>query len=138
VEPKSDRSRRTVRLPVTVVESLRRHRARQNRERLAAGDAWRNTLDLVFTTPIGTPLDSANVTHTFQRHLAAAGLPRKRFHDLRHTCASLLLASGEQPLVVSRMLGHHLVQFTLDTYGHPMPGRSDGSGDRIEQLLGAL
>jgi integrase len=91
---------------------------------------------LVFTTSVGGPLDSSNVTHTFQRHLMDAGLPRKRFHDLRHTCASLLLASDESPLVVSRMLGHHSVAFTLDTYGHLMPGQGEAVADRMEELLG--
>lgn len=96
VEVKTERSRRTLALPPIVVDALEGHRYRQDAERALAGRAWVET-GFVFTTSIGTPLDGSSVTHHFQRLLAAAGLPRMRFYDLRHGCASLLLAQGVQP-----------------------------------------
>src|SRR5262249_42845695 len=89
VEPKTARSRRTIQLPSQAVAALRAHRTRQREERLHAGAAWQDW-GLVFTTSIGTPLDATNVGHYFHRLCAKTQLPRIRFHDLRHTCASLL------------------------------------------------
>lgn len=89
-EPKSEKSRRTISLPAIALVALRAHRLRQLEERLGLGPNWRDT-ELVFTTTIGTPLDGAAITHRFQAHLAAAGIPRRRFHDLRHSAATLLL-----------------------------------------------
>ncbi len=121
VEPKSDRSRRPIGpLPSGLIDTLRTHRTRQAQERLAS-HYWAEQWGLVFTTPIGRPLHSADVTHTFQAHLAAAGLPRKRFHDLRHTSASFLLALGVMPRVVMEILGHSQISLTLDTYSHVSP-----------------
>ena len=86
VEPKSDRSRRTLALPQTALRSLHRHRAKQLQERLVAGKKW-NENGLVFATTIGTPIDARNLTRHFKGALKRAQLPPKRFHDLRHTCA---------------------------------------------------
>src|SRR5205085_9115769 len=105
VEPKTARSRRTIALPAVAVAALRRHRSRQLKERLVAGSEWKEH-GLVFTSSIGTPLDSRNVTQRLQKILGHAGLPRMRFHDLRHTAASLLLAQGIHPRVVMEILGH--------------------------------
>ena len=105
VEPKSESSNRRVALPESAVDVLRRHRVRQKTERLLAGERWRET-GLVFTTTIGTPLDGRNVRKAFRELLDAAELPPMRIHDLRHTCASLLLAQGVHPRVVMETLGH--------------------------------
>lgn len=86
-------------------------------------------------TPIGTPIDNANLTHRFQRHLAQARLPRQRFHDLRHACASLLLAQGVNPRVVMEVLGHSQVTLTLDTYSHVMPSLGREAASRMNELL---
>lgn len=119
-EPKTARSIRTLGpLPVALVDTLRAHRRRQTEERLAAS-TW-HEWGLVFTTPNGNPIHSSSLLHTFQRHLADAGLPRQRFHDLRHACASLLLAQGVNPRVVMEILGHSQITLTLDTYSHVMP-----------------
>ena len=88
VEPKSATSRRTVTLPAAAVTALRRQRAAQAEARLALG-GWADTFGLVFTTEIGTPVDGSNLTRLFQRRLGVLNLPRQRFHDLRHACASL-------------------------------------------------
>lgn len=87
--PKTKRSRRVVRLPARAIGALEDHRRRQRLERLAAGPGWRGT-DLVFTTAKGGPLAGSTVVHALHRHLEAADLPRQRFHDLRHTAATLL------------------------------------------------
>jgi integrase len=104
VEPKSDRSRRTVALPDFAVRALRTHNVRQAEERLLAGSSWKQT-GYVFVSSIGTPLDGPRVTRRFQKILDEAGLPRQRFHDLRHAAASLLLAQGVNPRVVMEILG---------------------------------
>jgi integrase len=134
VEPKSEKSKRTVVLPELAVVALREHRKRQLAERLRAGQAWRDN-DLVFCTEIGTALDSRNVTHAFQRHLAAAGIPRRRFHDLRHSAATLLLVQGVSPRVVQEILGHSSVTLTLGTYSHVLPTLEREAADRMDQVL---
>jgi integrase len=134
VEPKTAQSRRTVAMPATVARALREHRRRQLEERLAAGRRWRDT-DHVFTSRTGTPLDGINVTHTFQRHLAAAGLPHQRFHDLRHACATLLLEAGEDLAVVSKLLGHSSLATTADVYAHLTRSMQRGAAARMDGIL---
>jgi integrase len=120
VEPKTLRSRRTVSVPASVGDLLRRHRQRQAGERLKAGSVWQEN-DLVFTTGTGRPLDGTNVTRRFQRLLAAAGIPQRRFHDLRHSCATVLLAQGVAARVVMEILGHSQILVTQNTYTHVLP-----------------
>ena len=134
VETKTDRSRRTIALPQTAAAALRVHRTRQLRERLAAGSRWQET-GLVFTTTIGTPLEPRNVTRQFRKVLMKAGLPLKRFHDLRHTCASLLLAQGVHPRVVMEILGHSQISMTMDTYSHVMPVLERDAASQMDALL---
>ena len=117
---KTDRSRRTVAMPATVVEALRRHRAHQREERLAAGGRWPES-DFVFTTIVGTPCDPDNLRRSFRALLKRAALPHFRFHDLRHSAASLLLAQGVAARVVMETLGHSRISVTLDTYSHVTP-----------------
>ncbi|MCZ6546367.1 MAG: site-specific integrase, partial [Chloroflexi bacterium] len=94
-EPKTKRSRRTIAVPAPLVDVLRSQRIRQLEMRMRAGPAWSgNPWDLVFTTELGEPVSGSVVTHHFQRLLASAGLPRQRFHDLRHAAASFMLARG--------------------------------------------
>lgn len=136
VEPKTAKSRRTVALPDVAVSALRAHRVRQIEERLLAGSRWNDT-GLVFTTTIGTGLDGRNVTRQFQKLLEDARLPRQRFHDLRHTCASLLLAQGVHPRVVMETLGHSQVRLTMDTYSHVIPQLQREAAGRIDAILSA-
>jgi integrase len=75
------------------------------------------------------------VVRHFKAVLKATGLPDIRLYDLRHTCASLLLAAGENPKVVSERLGHASVTLTLDTYSHVLPGMQQAASDRLEMLL---
>jgi len=90
----------------------------------------------VFTTTHGTPLDGITITRRFQRILAGAGLPHQRFHDLRHACASLLLAQGVPARVVMETLGHSEISLTLNTYSHVMPSVGREAAERMDQLLG--
>ena len=110
------------------------HRARQLQERLLAGTKWQDT-GYVFASTIGTPLDPRNVTTHFGRVLKKAGLPKKRFHDLRHTCASLLLAQGVHPRVVMEILGHSQISMTMDTYSHVIPELQDDAAAKMDALL---
>jgi integrase len=91
--------------------------------------------ELVFTTTLGTPLDGISVTRRFQRILVAAGLPRQRFHDLRHACASLLLAQGVPARVVMETLGHSEISLTLNTYSHVLPGLGREAALRMDEVL---
>jgi integrase len=134
VEPKSITSRRTVRLPNTVIRALRSHRVRQLEERLLAPDRWEKS-DLVFTTSFGSPLDGRSVTRRFQAALEKAGLPRLRFHDLRHTAASIMLAQGISPRVVMETLGHSQISLTMNTYSHVMPSLKRDAAERMDAAL---
>ncbi len=118
VEPKTERSKRQLPLPPDVLDTLRRHRTRQLEERLRAGGRWSTDLDLVFSSPAGTPLDASSLTKRFQARLDAAGLERRRFHDLRHTSGSFLTARGVHPRLIMEILGHSQIATTMNTYAH--------------------
>jgi integrase len=118
-QPKTARGSRRLALdPGTAV--LRAHHRLQAAERLAAGPNWANE-DLVFTRPDGRALHPEYVRRRFDRRMQRAGLPRIRFHDLRHTHATLALQAGVHPNVVSERLGHTTVAMTLDIYSHTIP-----------------
>jgi integrase len=93
-------------------------------------------LQLVFTTPRGTPHDPRNVSREFHRDLEAAGLPAMRLHDLRHIAASMVLSEGASLVDVMRMLGHSSIAVTVDAYGHLVEGRSRELADVMDRLLG--
>jgi integrase len=135
VEPKTVRSRRTIALPSVAVNVLRTHRARQMEERLMAGALWEDDWGLVFTTATGRPLHGTNVTRTFQQLLAKSGLRHQRFHDLRHSCASLLLAQGVHPRVVMETLGHSQIALTMNTYSHVLPPLQREAAVRMDEVL---
>ncbi len=135
-EPKTARSRRSIRLVPTVIQALRAHRIQQAEWRLSQGAAYANR-DLVFASETGEPLNERNlVQRHFKNILRAAELPEAlRLYDLRHTCATLLLSAGENPKVVSERLGHASVTLTLDTYSHVLPDMQQAAADRLEALL---
>ena len=120
LEPvKTEKSRRTLPLPETVKVALASHMERRELEQEAAGGKWiGNPWRLVFTTDRGAPLHPSVVGKTFQRHLAKAGLPRKRFYDLRHSAASFMKLQGAELFEISRQLGHSTIKLTGDTYTH--------------------
>lgn len=133
-EPKTRRSRRQVALSPVAVTTLRAHRLRQHEERLKLGAAWTD-YDLVFCTAAGTPLFGGNVYRAFKRLQRRAGLPDIRFHDLRHTCATMLLAARVNPKIVSEMLGHASVAITLDVYSHVLPDMQQDAAIVMGNLL---
>jgi integrase len=137
---KTARSRRTVAIPDSIVEGLREHRQRQRKERLAAGQRWKGAEPLdpachVFTTPIGTPLDARNVVRLYKAVLVKAGLPERRFHDLRHSCATLLLVQGVPMRVVMEILGHSQITLTANTYSHVLPEMQRAAAERMDAIL---
>lgn len=134
VEPKTAKSRRTIVLPTLVAEALRRQRAAQAAERLAAGTTWVDH-GLVFTTPTGEPLDARNVTRSWKHLLRAHDIPDMRIHDLRHFASSVMI-SGAVPLTtVSRTLGHSSIRTTVDRYGHLLPGDTDNAARAVDRLF---
>jgi len=139
---KTARSRRTIALPASTTASLRQHRQRQLEERLGAGPAWRgpepNAGGFVFTTTVGTPLEPRNVTRAWKAGLRRAGLPDRRFHDLRHSTATLLLAQGTDVRTIMDILGHSQISLTLNTYSHVMPELRREAADRMEAILAGL
>jgi integrase len=132
-EPKTQRSRRAIVLPRVAADALGRHQGRQNEERALTGD-WERT-DLVFTTDRGAPLHGSSITHRFQDLLERAGLPRQRFHDLRHGCATLLLAQGVQGRSIMGALGHSQIGLTMNTYGHLTPSMEADTAARMDAIL---
>jgi len=132
--PKTARSRRTVPLPHVCVEALRGHRHRQDGERQRLGEAWTES-GLVFTTAVGTPIEPRNLNRSFDALCARADVRRVRLHDLRHTCASLLLAQGVSPRVVMETLGHSQISITMNTYTHVMPAVQREAAARMHQAL---
>lgn len=118
------------------VESLKRHRARQSTERLAAA-YWEDT-DLIFTSRTGGVLRTATATdNVFKPLLERAGLPLStRFHDLRHTAATLLLSRGVDVVSVQRLLGHASAAMTLDVYSHFVPSMGEATASAMESALG--
>jgi integrase len=124
--PRTRESDRAIALAPMAVEALRAHRARQAQERLAAADGWQN-FDLVFPLQNGSPIDGRNLLrYEFHRLLRQAGLPEIRFHDLRHTFATLLAEHGPAYDVtlkdVSAALGHSSTKITGDLYTHVTTG----------------
>jgi integrase len=91
---------------------------------------------LVFTSTIGTPLDPRNLTDRYKALLGRAGLPAIRFHDLRHSCASLLIAQGVPMKIVKDTLGHSQISLTVNTYVHLLPETQRQAADAIDRLLG--
>ena len=122
-------------MPPIVISALRSHRVRQTMERLAAGERWVD-LDLVFPSWRGTLADGPNITHRFHKLLERAELPTMRFHDLRHACASLLLAQGVHPRVVMETLGHSQISLTMNTYSHVLPALQREAANQMEAILG--
>ena len=134
-EPKTKKSRRTLRLTPRAVEALKRHRARQAGEKLKAGSLYKDQ-GLVFAGEGGGLVNPSNLRQrSFRPLLGRAGLAGVTFHDLRHTCASLLFQRNVHPKFVQELLGHASVVITLDTYSHMLPGMG---GEATEAMGDAL
>jgi integrase len=124
-----------VRLTPGAVEALECHKTNQDREKACSGSVWQEQ-GLVFPSSIGTPFNPSNLLNrSFKPLLRRAGLPEIRFHDLRHTFATLRFSNGEHPKIVQEIPGHAQITLTLDTYSHVLPSMQDGAVGRLGELL---
>jgi integrase len=138
-EPKTDHSNRTVDLSAPMLAVLRARRKAQMAQMAEAGRLgieWLNSERFAFTDQCGLPTNRNLIRREFHAALRRAHLPLIRFHDLRHSCATLQLAAGVQPKVVAENLGHAKVSTTLDLYGHVMPSTRRDAADTLAALLG--
>jgi integrase len=133
-EPKTSRGRRSIALDPRTVAALRAWKAAQAAERLAWGPSWVDS-GLVFTREDGTPIHPEWLSDAFEWRVRAAGLPRLRFHDLRHTHASLGLAAGVPVKVMSERLGHATSSFTADAYQHVTPALEEQAASTVARLV---
>jgi integrase len=134
-EPKTDESAAPVDISPKALEALRAHKKRQAAEKLRAGEKYSNR-DLVFATFRGEPLDHWNVKRrVLEPALDSAGLRTIRFHDLRHTCAALLINQGESPKYIQKQLRHASIEMTFDTYGHLFPEAAQEAVQRLDGVL---
>ena len=134
-EPKTARSRRTIRLTTSAVTALRNHLSRQLEEMERVGSIYQPG-GLIFATETGTIINPSNLRNrSFKPLLETAGLPTIRFHDLRHTYATLLLSKDVNPKVVSEMLGHSSMSVTLDIYSHLLPDMQEKAAKALEEAL---
>jgi integrase len=134
-EPKTIAGRRRVALPASTIERLRRHAIKQKELWLAVGPGYADR-DLVFATINGIPIHANTLSRAYARLIERAGVPRIRFHDLRHTSATLLLASGEHPKVVQERLGHASISETLDRYSHVTADMQQRAAERFDAIFG--
>ena len=135
-ETKTKRGRRRVNLTPRTVNVLKAHRKRQQEERTKLSGLYEDR-DLIFATNVGTPINPENlVNRSFKPLLEKAGLPEIRFHDLRHTCATLLLGRGVHPKIVQELLGHATIAMTLDTYSHYLPSMGDQASGAMGDAFG--
>jgi integrase len=133
-EPKTERSRRSIVLAPLALEALREHRKRQFLAMAEAGAEWQDN-DLVFCTSLGTPLNPNHVLEKFKALLQQAGLPDMRFHDLRHSAATILLDTGIHPKIVQEMLGHNQISMTMDIYSHVLPTMQQDTARKLNDVL---
>jgi integrase len=133
---KTRSSRRQILLPRIAVDALKRHHDRQDQERRLIGAGWEDN-GLVFPNQAGRPINPSNfMPRDFYPLLERAGLPRMRFHDLRHSAATLLLELGIHPKVVSEMLGHSQISITLDLYSHVTATMQQHAVEALDGLFG--
>jgi integrase len=150
IAPKTERSRRIIVLPQVAISALRAHRARQEDERSACGSRWHET-GMVFTTGIGTMLDQRNMLRAFYAIMDTRDpadlapdlqkrrklLPSLRFHDLRHSAATLLLAQGVHPRYIMELLGHSSISLTMNTYGHILEEMKKETARQADAIFGS-
>jgi integrase len=144
--PPKQHSRRTVELPQITIQALRDHHELQREERILCGSKWHPKIpvycdnelihldDFVFTTPIGTPLESCNLNKQFQQILQSCGIPKHRFHDLRHTAATLLTVQGVQPKTIMKILGWSQMSM-VDRYTHLVDETRREAAEKMNEIL---
>jgi integrase len=134
-EPKTAKGKRRITLPAFMLDSLKQHRVRQLEAKLKAGSSWKDR-DLVFCADRGGYLNPASTMQVvFKSVLKKAGLPQMRFHDLRHSAATILLSMGVHPKVVQELLGHSRISMTMDIYSHVLPTMQKDAMERMNDAL---
>jgi integrase len=133
-EPKTMQSRRSIILPGFALEALQRHKQIQTEWKQHAAEAWEEH-GYVFTTPLGRYIHPNTLYARFKTCLQKAGLPAIRFHDLRHSAASLLLSNGVHPKIVQEILGHSQISMTMDIYSHVLPTMHQDAMEKLHQTL---
>lgn len=135
-QPKTAAGRRSIALPTDCLDALKRHRVQQAEERLRLGPLWEDH-GFVFTGHTGRPLHVNSLDVQFRKLIETAGVPKIRFHDLRHTSATLMLLIGEHPKIVQERLGHSDISMTLNRYSHVTPGMQKRAADKLSAALNA-
>lgn len=133
-EPKTHMSRRSVVIASFALEALEKHRANQAEEKQKAGQHWQN-YDYVFCTSTGTHLNPNYIVDVFKKLLQRAGLPNLRFHDLRHSAATLLFKMKTHPKIVQELLGYSNISITLDIYSHTLPGMQEDAIQGLDEAF---
>lgn len=136
-EVKSKSGNRTIILGKQALELLKNHKREQQFLKNSAGKNW-TELDLVFPSNVGTPVTGSNIRRDMRKLLKASGLPKIRFHDLRHTAASLMLNHGIPVLIVSKRLGHSKPSITIDVYGHLIPSQQQEAAQLMDNLMSGM
>lgn len=134
-DPKTESSRRKIVLPQFVLEALKRHREYQAEVRDKAGAAWQEK-DLVFANHLGGFIERAHLNLWLKQLLKQAGLPEMRFHDLRHSAATILLKMNVNPKQVQELLGHSSIVITMDRYSHVLPDMQRGVMEKLDDFFG--
>ena len=132
--PKTHRSRRAITLPATLGRLLEHHRAEQNLRRDQLATRWQHT-NLIVDRGNGEPLHPDSLSSAWRRFIKHHQLPALRFHDLRHSHATLMLLEGIHPKIVSERLGHSSINITLDLYSHILPTMQNEAADAIDRVF---
>ena len=133
-EPKTAKSRRKIILPAFVIDILKQHFVRRKEMKEQAGDLWRE-MDVVFCNIYGGYTEPSNLHESFKKLLKSAELPNIRFHDLRHSAATILLSMGVHPKVVQELLGHSNISMTMDIYSHVLPSMQHEAMSKLDNLF---
>jgi len=133
-EPKTAAGRRMIVISQTAINKLRKHMEQQELDRKLAGEQWQEN-GMIFPTKFGTPMFSTNMYKDFKALLRKLDLPNIRFHDLRHTAATLMLQQGIHPKIVQERLGHSDISMTMNTYSHILPSMQEEAAEILDELL---
>ncbi|MCL5981565.1 MAG: site-specific integrase [Firmicutes bacterium] len=132
-ETKTDAGRRAIAIPPLIAHDLEQHRCRQNEELIVLGKT--NSMGVVFTSEVGTPIGPRNLGRTLESLAKKAGVPVISPHGIRHSAATLMLKLGTHPKVVQERLGHANIAITLDIYSHVLPGLQAEAAEKLDSLL---
>jgi integrase len=133
-EPKTATGKRMIVLSTATVAKIHEQLDHLQQERNVAGNKWQE-YDLMFPSTFGTPMDPSNMYKDFKGTLKMADLPDIRFHDLRHTAATLMLQQGTHPKIVQERLGHSDISLTMNTYSHVLPSLQEDAAEKMDEIL---